>query len=113
MYDYEVNAPWNQEDFDTVKVDVCVTTTLTKKTTVEVDDYAVNNCGDYDFSECDLRGAYNEDGYTITDLLKELKEYAKHDLENTSPNSGKGKHLKRLLAACEGWEVEDEEVEED
>lgn len=110
---YDSIAPWNEEDPDPVKVDVCVTTTLTKKDKVTVDNYAIDSCGDYDFSECDLLGAYKEDGYTITELLNELKEYIKNDMEGTAPNSGKGKHLKRLLAACEGWEVEEEYVEED
>lgn len=114
MYsEYDPNAQWNQEIPVPVNVGICVTTTLTKKTTVSTDIYSIDPYGDCDFSDRDLLSAYKEDEFTITELLDILKDYVKRDMEGVSPYSGLGRHLNRVLTACEGWEVGGEEVEKD
>ena len=78
-------APWNEEENPPVKVKVDVTITLTKTIEVEVDDYTVERetyrgrvvSEDYDFSDCDLRKAVDDQlprpkGWEIDDVYTEL-----------------------------------------
>lgn len=78
-------APWNQVENEPIKVNVDVTITLTKTIEVEVDDYTVERethrgrivSEDYDFSECDLRKAVDDqlpkpEGWEIDDIYTEL-----------------------------------------
>lgn len=120
------NAPYNQKDSKPVDVEVYFNQTLSRVATVEVKDYVeeawedweqdeegnVLHSGgiDYDFSDTNFLKAYKDQELDIPELLSYLKTYITEDLAQTSPHSGKGKHLKRLLAACEGWEVIDEEA---
>lgn len=61
----EERAPWNQEDKEPKKITVTVSMTLSKDVEVEVTDYIAKNEVDednndtvnYDFSECDLKKA--------------------------------------------------------
>ena len=85
-YDYPYgadipNAPWNQSDPEPVEVEVAISQTLSKSTKILITDYTVNKWEDvetdneggflrtggveYDFSDSDLKGAYNEQEYTI------------------------------------------------
>ena len=77
------DAPWNEVSTTPVDVEVTVSITLSKTVTVSVDDYTAEPNWDeegycepsYDFSECDLKRAVQEQidlpmehGWTIDDF---------------------------------------------
>ena len=129
-YNYPVgadgsDAPYNQSDPEPVEVDVCISQTLHKSTTISTTDYVAEECEDcerdddgrfvttggvsYDFSDSDLLNAYKNDSWTIPELLYELKDYIKQDLDRGCSESKKI-WLERMMKACEGWELDEEEV---
>ena len=55
---------------------------------------------------------YNESHYTIQELLQELENYIKQDLERYKGSSTKERQLKEMLEDCQGWEVYDKTFEE-
>lgn len=123
------NAPYNQVDSEAVDVEIYFNQTLSRIATVKTTDYVAEEWEDweqdeeghmlhsggiaYDFSDTNFLKAYKDQELDILELLNYLKTYIKEDMDKTSPDSGKGKHLKRLLAACEGWEIIDEEAVQD
>lgn len=132
-YNYPVgadgsDAPYNQSDPEPVEVDVCISQTLHKSTTISTTDYVAEECEDcerddngefvttggvsYDFSDSDLLNAYKNDSWTIPELLYELKDYIKQDL-NKGCSESKKAWLERMMKACEGWELDEEEVIEE
>lgn len=133
-YDYPYgadipNAPWNQSDPEPVEVDVTISQSLSRSTKITVTDYIAEeweDCEpdegdgfyrtggvDYDFSDSDLKRAYEEQEYTIPELLDYLKAYLITDIAECSEESGRKKKLQHILACCEGWEVDETEVVED
>lgn len=70
--EYDSSAPWNQCDPKEEEVEVLVSITLSKSVKIKVKDYIVadegkDEDGDYfkslDFSDCDLKGAVEEQLY--------------------------------------------------
>ena len=129
-YNYPVgsdgsDAPYNQSDPEPVEVNVCISQTLHKSTTISTTDYVAEECEDcerdddgefvttggvsYNFSDSDLLNAYKNDSWTIPELLYELKDYIKQDL-NRGCSESKKAWLERMMKACEGWELDEEEV---
>lgn len=91
------NAPWNQVEPKSIKVKVCVSITLSKSVEVAVNDYAATeDMGEdgypdinYDFSECNLKEAVNEqivlpnEAYKFIGVnSKSLTDNIKKDLSN-------------------------------
>ena len=123
-YDYPAgvdtpDAPWNQEPVPEKEFEVTISQTLSKTVTIKTDDYtrivtheAHNRIyEDYaDTSYTDWKQAYENNNFKLQDLLEELKGYVQSDLAMTGSNTSKGRHLKRLLAACDGWIEDDYEV---
>ena len=119
------DAPYNQSDPEPVEVNVCISQTLHKSTTISTTDYVAEECEDcerdddgefvttggvsYNFSDSDLLNAYKNDSWTIPELLYELKDYIKQDL-NRGCSESKKAWLERMMKACEGWELDEEEV---
>lgn len=122
------DAPWNQSDPEPVEVGVTISQSLSRSTTITVTDYTAEEwedveCDedgymsrtggvDYDFSDSDLKGAYEEQEYTIPELLDYLKAYLIADIAECSEENGKKKKLQHILACCEGWEIDETEVVE-
>ena len=120
------NAPYNQVDSEPVEVEVTISQSLSRSTTITVTDYTAEEWEDYepdeedgfyriggvdyDFSDSDLKGAYEEQEYTIPELLDYLKAYLIADIAKCSEESGKKKKLQHILACCEGWEIDETEV---
>lgn len=130
-YDYPCgadgpDAPWNQSEPEPVEVEVTISQSLSRSTKIEVTDYVANEWEDfepdeegrfyrtggieYDFSDSDLKGAYEEQDYTIPELLDYLKAYLIADIANCDKESGKKQKLQHILDCCEGWEVDETEV---
>ena len=124
-YDYPLGAdnslaPWNQEENTEIERDCDVTETIARKVTLSTTDYAaeedwddeLGKCISVDTSETDWSAEYANQEYTALELIAKLKTYVEEDIKNTSPDTSKGRELKRLLSACDGWEQTELEVEE-
>ena len=127
--EYNPNAPYNQSNIEPIPLKVIISQSLSRPTTIEVTDYMTNEWEDieieedgkfhkiegieYDFSDSDLKEAYEEQEYTIPELLDYLKTYLIADIAECSEESGKKKKLQHLLACCEDWEVDETEVIEE
>ena len=122
------DAPYNQSDPEPVKVAVCISQSLSRSATIEVTDYTAEKWEevdvdvdgpyvisgmDYDFSDSDLKGAYEEQEYTIPQLLDYLKAYLIEDIAGCPDNSGRKKELQHILECCKGWDVDETEVVEE
>lgn len=115
------DAPWNQSEPDDKeflvdveyilqKKNVKVTTKDYKPEVVTKDEEIVEPL---DISDTNWENAYEESGHlTIQELLNELKEYVKADMQTCSPNTCKGAYLKRVLEDCDGWELYDKEYKQ-
>lgn len=115
------DAPWNQSEPDDKEFWVDVEYILQKKNVkVTTKDYrpevVINDeeiVEPLDTSDTNWENAYEESGHlTIQELLNELKEYVKADMQTCSPNTCKGTYLKRVLEDCDGWELYDKEYKQ-
>ena len=126
--EHNTNAPWNQSNPEPVEVEVVISQTLSRSTKILITDYIARKYEniesddeggfyrtkeiEYDFSDSDLKGAYEEQEYTIPELLDYLKAYLIVDINECNKESGKRKKLQHILNCCEGWEVDETEVVE-
>ena len=124
--EHDPDAPYNQPEPEEIEVEVVISQTLSRSTKIITTDYIVNEWEDfepdeegrfyrtegieYDFSDSDLKGAYEEQDYTIPELLDYLKAYLIADIANCDKESGKKQKLQHILDCCEGWEVDETEV---
>lgn len=127
--EYNPNAPYNQSNIEPVEVKVTISQSLSRSTKIKVTDYIANEWEDtepddegsfyktggieYDFSDSDLKEAYEEQEYTIPELLDCLIAYLVKDIAKCNEESSKKKKLKHILSCCEGWEVDETEVIEE
>ena len=119
--EYDSRAPWNETENYPVERDCEVTETIARKVTLSTTDYVaeedwddeLGKCVSADTSDTDWAGEYSNQEYTVLELIDKLKEYVEEDIKNTSPNTGKGRELQRLLSACSGWEQVELNVEEE
>ena len=67
--EHDPNAPWNQADNPEREIEVTVSVTLSKTVKIKVSDYEITDSGkdedgeyfeDIDYSNCDLKGAVEE-----------------------------------------------------
>lgn len=116
------DAPWNEPFIPEEDFEVTISQTFSKTVTVTTDDYIPERDFDEDTGSCytytntdetNWKQAYEEQHLKIQDLLSELKQYVLEDMKNTGKNTGRGKHLERLLAACDGWTEDEFEVIKD
>ena len=134
-YDYPCgadtpDAPWNQSDPEPIEVEVTISQSLSRSTTIEVHDYTIKEWEDteyikeegisrigkgidYDFSDSNLKEAYEMQEYTIPELLEYLKSYLINDIAQCVEGSSRQKLLKYILKGCEGWTVDETEVIKD
>ncbi len=106
-YNYPIGAdtseaPWNQVDLPEKEIEVLVSVTLSKTVKVRVDDYKIADCGkdedgdyfeDINYSECDLKGAVENQIV----LPQEAYNYVK-----TNTKEGVQAHLDLM-----GWNVDE------
>ena len=128
--EFDPNAPWNEAELKPVQVEVTISQSLSRSTTIEVTDYTIKEWEDteyikeegisrigkgidYDFSDSDLKEAYEIQEYTIPELLEYLKSYLINDIAQCSEESNKKKLLQCILKGCEGWTVDETEVIEE
>jgi len=106
------DAPFNEKIIPLREFDIEAEFTMRKVVTVKTSDY-IPEYDDENGRDCpntentDWHSAYDDNGhYTIIELLSELEEYVLEDMKTCSPNTGKGRALKRLLENCRGWTME-------
>lgn len=115
-----IDAPWNQVENSEIDRACKVTETITRRVILSTTDYVAEEDWDDEFGKCvsvdtsdtDWAGEYSNQEYTALELIDKLKAYVEEDIKNTSPNTGKGRELQRLLSACSGWEQVELEVDE-
>lgn len=104
------DAPWNQVDNPEREIEVTVSVTLSKTVKVRVSDYEITDSGkdedgeyfeDIDYSNCDLKGAVEEQIVLPQKACDELR-YAAH----LSKDNKSIKAIKDLY----DWNVDDFEV---
>ena len=110
--EFDPNAPYNEPVIPERDFEVMISQTMSRTVTVTTDDYQPEfdeeDGNTYTNTEnTDWKKVYENCDFKLQDLLSELKQYVLKDMEGTGPNTGKGRPLKRLLAACDGW-IEDE-----
>ena len=108
------NAPYNQKEQEPVDIDVCVSCTLSKSTTIE---------GNPEVD--DLKDIYEQQEYTIPELLDEFIKILKKEiaeinatiklLDDNMSNAKKAlesniSHYNNLLDSLKGWTVDELEV---
>lgn len=108
------NAPYNQKEQEPVDIDVCVSCTLSKSTTIE---------GNPEVN--DLKDIYEQQEYTIPELLDEFTKILKKEiteikatiklLDDNMSNAKKAlefniSHYNNLLESIKGWTVDELEV---
>lgn len=112
--EYNPNAPWNQVDNPEREIEVTVSVTLSKTVKVRVSDYEIADSGkdedgeyfeDIDYSNCDLKGAVEEQYPTPDKILGTLSEFAKQYPDRVYPNY--------KAEVFSGWNVDDFEVVEE
>lgn len=112
MQSEKERAPWNDNKVQERTFKMSVDCTFRKEDIeVTTDDYIPYDdegvlCENTEFT--DWKRAYEDNHYTIPELLEVLKGYLKHDLEcNTASPQHSKQTLKRMLDDCDGWNTTD------
>lgn len=123
--EHDPRAPWNQVEPDPIDVEVEVIETYTKTVTVPVTDYTADPDYEeeyingrmktfpvlsYDFSECDFKGAFKEEHYTIETLLQKCKEELTKYRDTFAEKSSDWRRINEVISETEGWVQQDIEV---
>ena len=114
------SAPWNDKEISVIERDCEVTETVTRKVTLATTDYSADSnyddelgvCSSVDTTDTDWVAEYEEQEYSIIELLSKLKKYVADDLRNTKHSLRQQKELQKLLLVCDSWKQEDVCVEE-
>lgn len=113
-------APWNDKENSVIERDCEVTETITRRVTLSTTYYVaeedwddeLGKCVSADTSDTDWVAEYEEQEYSIIELLSKLKKYVADDLKNTNHSLKKQKELQKLLLVCDSWKQEDVCIEE-
>lgn len=112
--EHDPNAPYNQKEQEPVDIDVCVSCTLSKSTTIE---------GNPEVD--DLKDIYEQQEYTIPELLDEFDWFLRKEivetkatiksLDDNMSNVKKAlessiSHYNNMLKSIKGWTVDELEV---
>lgn len=112
---YNPDAPWNQVDLPEREIEVTISVTLSKTVRVTVDDYQVDEGTDedgyyrsYDYSECDLNKAVEDQVVLPQNLAEYTERIFEHDLNLKA--AGMPKYLRNAISDCKDWSIDDYEV---
>lgn len=113
--EFDPRAPYNQVDLPEKEIEVTISVTLSKTVKITVDDYEVDEGKDedgyycnYDFSECNLQKAVEDQIVLPQNLAKFTEEMFNQDLNLKA--AGMPRYLKDAIADCKGWIVDEMEV---
>lgn len=109
------NDSYEQEDLPSKEVEVTICLSLSKTVKVMVDDYVAEEDADedgrylsYDYSDCDLQRAVEEQVVLPQNLAEYTENMFNHDLNLKAV--GMPRYLKDAIADCKDWCVDDFEV---
>lgn len=111
------NAPFNEPHNAERDFEVNVTYTLAKDNIgVMTNDYVPeydeeDGSTTYNTKYTDWEAAYEEQHYSVLQMIDLLKEYVSKELSNDVTASRK-RFLQRVLEDCDGWELVESEYEE-
>lgn len=118
--EFDPNAPYNEVELPEEEFDVCISSSLSKSTTVTTNDYSVDSWDEedgnasFDTSDTNWEQAYNNDGhYTPLELIQKFKEVLSELVKDTDIKPRKKKEYEHLISECEGWSEDELEVIED
>lgn len=113
--EFDPNAPYNEVELPDKEIEVTVSVTLSKTMKVTVNDYIVDEGADedgyyreYDFSDCDLHKAIEDQVTLPQDLAIFVERMFNQDLNLKA--AGMPRYLKEAIKDCKGWNVDDFEV---
>lgn len=116
--EFDPRAPYNQVDLPEKEIEVIISVTLSKTVKVMVNDYEVEEdadedgrCLSYDFSECDLNKAVEDQVVLPQNLAEFTERMFNHDLNLKA--AGMPRYLKEAIEDCKGWTVDEMEVIEE
>lgn len=116
--EFDPRAPYNQVDLPEKEIEVTISVTLSKTVKVMVNDYEVEEDTDedgrhlsYDFSECDLNKAVEDQVVLPQNLAEFTERMFNHDLNLKA--AGMPRYLKEAIEDCKGWTVDEMEVIEE
>lgn len=116
--EFDPRAPYNQVDLPEKEIEVTISVTLSKTVKVMVDDYEVEEDADedgrylsYDFSNCDLHKAVEDQVVLPQNLAEFTEKMFNHDLNLKA--AGMPRYLKEAIEDCKGWTVDEMEVIEE
>lgn len=105
------NAPWNETELPDKDFKIDVEFFLRKKNVeVSTDDYIPEYDEEDGYvyvntSETNWNEVYNSNHYTIIELLAELENYIKQDIERYKGSKTKERQLNEMLSDCKDWEL--------
>lgn len=109
------DAPWCQKELPEHEIEVTISVTLSKTVKVRVNDYRVeediedgNIQSSYDYSDCDLYRAVENQVTLPQDLAVFTERMFNHDLDLRA--AGMPKYLKDSIKDCKDWSVDDMEI---
>ena len=112
------DAPWNQVENEPIDVDVVSEVTLVHNTKVSTTNYnAYTDEEGYHDEELydgyqEIEEYYKEQHKSIPDLLDELAKYINGELAGGNLSHRRRQELELMLEDCEGWEVDNIEIED-
>ena len=112
-YNYPVgadtkDAPWNQDDNPEREIEVTVSVSLSKTVRIKVSDYEITDSGkdedgkyfeDIDYSNCNLKGAVEEQVYLPQEAGQLIEDFAIGTVK-----------AKSIVEDLSGWNVDELEV---
>lgn len=113
--EFDPRAPWNQVDLPEKEIEVTISVTLSKTVKVSVNDYTVEEDTDedgrylsYDYSDCDLHKAVEDQIYLPQNLAIVTERLFDQDLDLKA--AGMPRYLKDAIEDCKDWDLDDFEV---
>lgn len=100
-------APWNEVEIPEREFDVKVEYSLSKKTSIESNNYYIDESPDGSYIETDINWSetYNEQHESPLQLISLFKKKLEEELTKTTNRCGQIE-LEHLIEECSGW-VED------
>lgn len=113
--EFDPRAPWNEVEYPDKEIEVTISVTLSKTVKVMVDDYEVEEDADedgrylsYDFSNCDLHKAVEDQVVLPQNLAEFTERMFDHDLNLKA--AGMPRYLKEAIKDCKDWSVDEIEI---
>ena len=107
------DAPWNEVTLPDKEIEVTISVTLSKTVKIFVDNYKEDydeecKCHTYDYSECNLHKAVEEQIVLPQNLAIFTERMFNQDLGLKA--AGMPKYLKMAITKCKDWNVDEFEI---